>query len=273
MKKLSILILLATLLAIAVTPVGAMIGGELDYEHTNVGAIVIEWPAYDDILARVCTATLIHPKVLVTAAHCTEPLYDLTSVPDKVWITFEPDALFGTPDVNPDEYLEVAELISHPQYGTGKEYDIALVILVEPVGDRDPVALPESGYMDGVLQNLPGGKGKSDLELIFVGYGATDDWGIPGRYLDAERRVGTLSFVNLMPLEILTNNKPDDPVVCTGDSGGPVFHVPPIGNEVLVGLHARSGSPNVQCDGLGLEVKTRLEAASIQTWINDNLPE
>ena len=274
MKKLSILILLAALLTIAVTPVGAMIGGEIDTEHTSVGAIVFEWPTYGDILARDCTATLIHERVMVTAAHCTVPLIVNDLVPEKVWVTFEGDALMGTPQTHPDQYLEIAEIINHPDFGAGKEYnDIALVILVEPVLDRIPVKLPKEGYMDAILQDLRNGKGKRNLDLIFVGYGASEYKELPDLHLDAIRRLGTVSFVNLLPLEILANNSSsNDATICDGDSGGPVFHKASPGNEVFVGLHSREGSSSIPCDGLGPSYKSRMDTANAINFINNNLP-
>lgn len=280
MKKISTVLILMLMLAFFASDAGAMIGGELDMEHTNVGAIVFEWPAYGDILARACTATLIHPHALVTAAHCTEYLIDGGVVPEKVWITFEENALIGTPRDDPDnKFLEIYRIINHPDYSKGRgDNDIALIILVEPVLDRDLVDLPAEGYMDNLLQALPPGKAERDLDLIFVGYGASAYKELPDIHLDAVRRIGTVSFVNLLPLEILTNNSnPEDAVVCDGDSGGPVFHVVDQENEILVGLQARSGSSLISCDGLGPEYKTRLDTSEVQNWIDEtidgNLPE
>jgi secreted trypsin-like serine protease len=211
---------------------------------------------------------------LLTAAHCTELLINGGVVPDKVWITFEPNALTGTPEENQDLYLEIAEIIQHPEYKPGKEFnDIALILLTEPVVDLPLVDLPPENYIEDILQQPPRGKGKGNLDFIFVGYGATGPWELPYLHLDAERRVGTTSFVNVLPSVLLVNNiSPEDAVICDGDSGGPIFHVVSPGKEVFVGLHSREGSSETPCDGLGPSYKTRVDTANARTFIFENLP-
>ena len=266
MKKLMILFILAVMFVIMVSPVNAMIDGELDFEHTNVGAIVMEWPAYDYILARLCSATLIYPRVLVTAAHCYSGLVDLGWENEPLWVTFNQDAL-----AEDAVYLDVADFIPHPKFNSNsRDHDIALIILEDPVPELmgiSPEPLPEQGYLNDLLLGLKG-KEEREVKLTIVGFGAPALLPLPDRFLDAERRYGTVTYQNLLPLEILINNSGEnDAAICHGDSGGPVFY-----NDVLVGLHSSRIRTPPCSDEPGLTLKYRLDTASAQDFINANLP-
>jgi len=133
MKKLLILLTVLVVIALAASPALALVGGELDTAHKNVGAIIVDVSSDPEnpVMARLCTATLIHPWVLVTAAHCYgmyEKFNDFDY--DKVWISFDPDPLS-----HEETYLDVQVIIPHPDYGgfSVARHDVALVILEEPV--------------------------------------------------------------------------------------------------------------------------------------------
>src|SRR5262245_33100343 len=80
-KLLTVLAGLAVAAAAVVVPAGAITGGELDgTQHPNVAMIVFYQP---DGRFR-CSATLVSPTVLVTAAHCTD------GVRGKTIVTFDP---------------------------------------------------------------------------------------------------------------------------------------------------------------------------------------
>jgi hypothetical protein len=196
-----------------------------------------------------------------------------------VWVTFEQEALAGNPVTDPDKYLKIQAIENHPDFRAGKEYhDIALIILAEPVAGIVHEELPPLGYMDEIVQQLPPGKGKQELDLVFIGYGATGNWKLPDLHLDADRRIGSTTYKGLLPLEILTTNSgQDDALICDGDSGGPIFHRVILGNEVvesLVGLHSRSGNSSISCDdGQGIVFKYRLDTAPALGFINDTIRE
>jgi len=271
MKKMLILLSVLLVITFAVSPALALIGGELDTEHTNVGAIMMVWTEVNEepFVGRLCTATLIHKQVLVTAAHCYPYFVNQGIGYDQIWVSFDQDPL-----ANQGDFLDVQAFIPHPGYTeSSREHDIALVILEEPVTGIEPQPLPVEGYLDAMLATLHG-KAARNIQMTVVGYGATALWPQQDSLLlDAKRWTGTITFVNLQPLQIKTSNiGQDDAIICKGDSGGPNFWVEQDGDEVLVGVNSSS---NVACeeDHLQTSFKTRLDTADALNFINDTIAE
>jgi len=268
--RISLIVLLTVVLLLSL-PASAMIGGELDKTHTNVGAIMMVWPQFEDIIGRLCTATLIHQQALLTAAHCYTYFENQGINYGQIWITFDQD-----PFATDAEYLGVKAFIPHPDFVVGGHYssDIALVILEEPVEGIELQSLPRIGYMDDILESL-NRKDRRDLELIIVGYGTSKYLDPPDAQQDAIRRAGTVAFENLLESEIRTSNSnPDNATGCMGDSGGPQFYLDQDeGKEVLVGVFSRTGVQR-RCDDpmFHYRVDTRNAQKFINDTIKDNCP-
>jgi hypothetical protein len=232
MKKISIVssVSLFLLLLVIVQPVAAITWGDLDTEHTNVGAMVVDWPDYGPF--QVCSGTLIHERVFLTAAHCTYDLddYGITTV----WVNFDEYAL------NAGTMLDVEEVITHPEYGLqpNDPHDIAALVLAQPADGIDPAALPYEGFLDdlkseGLLRNGPNGAG-----FVLVGYGGTLEWPPPEITYDDYRRVAVSEYKSLPGpwLHMSQNGLQGNGGTCFGDSGGPAFWVDGDGNETIVGI-------------------------------------
>ena len=80
-------------LMLAVVPIAQAITfgqPDEDNDYPNVGAIMVR--GQDDTKYRICSGTLIAPKVFLTAAHCTAAAaYRLGVPPDQIYVSFDQD--------------------------------------------------------------------------------------------------------------------------------------------------------------------------------------
>jgi Trypsin len=240
MRRLAV-VLLATVPALLtlVGSSGAITGGQLDGNgHPNVAMIVFYQP---DGRFR-CSATLVSPTVLVTAAHCTD------GVRGKVIATFDSVAPTPTPRAADDPGDGTSSLgYSAPVTGwvTGTPHahplwdgelqlndlhDVGVVVLDAPYAAAPPAALPPRNYLAGLAS---GNGGLSKQTFTVVGYGVffekpTEGPQKPTAVADRTRRVADAVGQNISSqvLKLAENQKDSraDGGSCFGDSGGPVFH-------------------------------------------------
>ena len=248
MRRTTALVLAALAIALGAAGTGwAITGGQLDGNgHPNVAMIVFYQP---DGRFR-CSATLVSPTVLVTAAHCTD------GVRGKVIATFEPvapaspraadDAGDGMSQVGYDDTVPEPWLTgtahAHPLWDGELQlndlHDVGVVVLDKAYTAATPAALPPANYLDG-LSKGNGGLNKQTFTL--VGYGVFFEKPASGPQKpsdlagnDRTRRVTTAVGQNLTSQVLkLAENENDSRAgggTCFGDSGGPAFH-----NGLLVG--------------------------------------
>ena len=170
------------------------------------GNTVLDW----------CTATLVTPRVMITAAHCIEGLTP-TDIPALA-------AFFGFDTDNPGantEVVNLAEAYQHPQYDgdQGDERDIAVLILerdartVRQLPFRsEPLAIEDLCLSD---KHCPGRSGPT--ELLGVGYGDTSSAGAGG----GVRRSALMDALDLDASFLWNAGYVSN--TCFGDSGGPIF--------------------------------------------------
>ena len=232
------LIVVATTLAVTAGPAAAITGGQIDgTSHPNVAMIVFYQP---DGRFR-CSATLVSPTVLVTAAHCTE------GVRGKTIVTFDPVAPTPTPraaDDPGDGTSTTGYTATPPGWLTGTPHahplwdgelqlndlhDAGVIVLDQPYNGATPAALPPLNYLETLSQGN-GGLGKVLFEV--VGYGVffdkpTDGPQKPVSVSDRTRRfteaVGQNATSQVLKLAENDSDSRGGGGSCFGDSGGPVF--------------------------------------------------
>jgi hypothetical protein len=231
-------------------PAVAITWGEVDVdnEYPNVGAIIVDLGGTIGVF-QMCSGTLVHERVVLTAGHCTDAAQDwLSQGALGVYVSFDLDTT--APGV---ELLPIAGIITHPEYDAPadplNQHDVGALVLVHSVTGIQPVVLPDPGLLDQlkrdrVLRPLGG----SDVaRFTFVGYGEGIDWhgggpggaGSPPQTTDGGlRQIAESTYTSLLTTYLHTgqNVLHDDAGTCLGDSGGPAFWEPDEFTRTLVGF-------------------------------------
>ncbi len=227
---------------------GAITGGTADGSgHPSVGLLMF----YEDGTRYRCTATLVTPTVLLTAAHCT------AGTMDKTIVTFESDIAAEAPSNLPraaDDpgngttstgYGQTGMFTdslhrtwyagtphAHPAYSDFTDMDnwndVGVVVLDVPVSGITPSAIAARNALDAVGQPT-----LNKTLFTIVGYGTEvrkPDGGAqkptPQSY-PLVRRVAEAPGQKLTPQILQVNGNIHDTRgtggSCFGDSGGPTF--------------------------------------------------
>jgi len=227
-------------LAIGAAPAQASTGGTADDGlHPDVGLIAF----YDSTGRYRCSATLVSPTVVITAAHCTLGTLGKTLVTFDEFLDDAPPSFLPTAG-DPASGYTGEELTAagyawgtaytHPQYSDFTDQknwnDVGVIVLDQPVashGDGYP-QIAATGTLDTIPQ-----KALSKTLFTAVGYGTEvrqegdnmkpepESYPILRRYVDMPGQ-------KLTPQILQTNGNEKDPWgtggTCFGDSGGPVFY-------------------------------------------------
>jgi hypothetical protein len=115
MRILAILTLLLVL-TVWVTPTSAIKNGEYDEAnvHANVGAMILLPP--DNILYPLCSGSLIHQQVFLTAGHCTDFVSLAQLDPSWVKVSFDSKIDFYQQYEGSNTLFDVAAILTHPNY-------------------------------------------------------------------------------------------------------------------------------------------------------------
>lgn len=263
----------------------AITGGEPDGEgHPNV-AIILFYNEADHLRYR-CSATLVTPTVLVTAAHCTADTVGKTIVSfSSVISETAPSGIPTAPDLAADGtsksgYTQSGVLTdsrnrvwyfgaqyAHPQYSDFTDLknwnDVGVVVLDTPVTGIAPAKVAPAGYLDRIPRSQ-----LAHTLFTIVGYGTEvrkPDSGpqkpTPLSY-PLIRRVADAPGQKLTPQILQVNGNINDTRgtggSCFGDSGGPTFRG---GYQVTVTSYGYTSNCRY-LDGL-----QRIDIPVVQNWL------
>ncbi|WP_077488013.1 trypsin-like serine protease [Sinomonas mesophila] len=229
---------LATALGLAVSagPAAASTGGTPDGDlHPNVGLILF----YDASGGRFrCSATLVTPTVLLTAAHCTDGTVGKTMVTFESVIAEEPPS--GLPAASDSSVGFTARDLKGYSYGTAHTHpqysgftdmenwnDVGVVVLEKAVSLPPGQVAPA-----GTLGAIPTSELRSTI-FRAVGYGTEVRKAEEGPQnpqpmtYPLMRRYVDMPGQKLTPQILQTNGNENDTFgtggTCFGDSGGPLY--------------------------------------------------
>lgn len=239
-----ILLLLSTAAALPLPPPVVGGGPATPGDWPDTGALFVE-----DLFA--CTAVLIEPDLLLTAAHCMGGPF----LSKGVWLDTVDHASGG------GVWVDVREGFEHPDpFNT---FDLAVFVLEEPA----PVA-PRRLLLDCLVDDYLA----EGSEVTIVGFGATDEAGRqPTTKLNEARTTVQIPACDRSDRGCNLDVAPDGELIaggdgvdsCSGDSGGPLYIHTPRG-DFLAGITSRAALPtDTPCGNGGIYVR----ADAVADWV------
>lgn len=237
-RLLAAILSLLTLVGLAAAPAFASTGGTPDGDaHPNVGLIL-----YYTADGRFrCSATLVSPTVLVTAAHCTDGNLGKVLVDFRTFVSSGPTSGYPTATNTAAGYtqaeIEAVGFVSgvahtHPEYSDFTDVDnwndVGVVVLDKAVTNLPISSIAGLDTLDAYAQPV-----LNKTLFTAVGYGTEvrkPDSGpqkpTPMTF-PLQRRFVDMPGQKLTPQILQTNGNINDNRgtggTCFGDSGGPVF--------------------------------------------------
>ena len=189
--------------ALAMVPAVASADGPMSVEGESEHAPAIyggeasatcAWPT--TVFTGGCTGTLVHPRVVIYAAHCGTNINSIG---------------LGESVNNLSRVVQTERCEANPDYGRRSGTDHAYCLLREPINDV-PIVPPLMGCETDILQ--PG------QEVTIVGFGQADAQPSSGVKREVVTTINAISPAGRTDEAFIGGDGKDS---CFGDSGGPVY--------------------------------------------------
>lgn len=229
--------------------------GDLEAAFREIvgGTETEDWPAVGAYLidggdGGLCTATLVSPDVLLTAAHCADGHGDHEAWSNVAYV-------WGSGNAG---WLVAEEVVIHPLYAevdSSYAHDLAVLLLEEPVTHIQYIPV-NTENVDHTWR---------ETWLHFVGYGSDSYYGGPGSGLKRETDVQIYDYY---PETLITYTAGTN--TCTGDSGGPAF-VERDGNLYVAGVISSVYPWNHgedSCHGAGIQMRVDHELDFLSEFLD-----
>jgi S1-C subfamily serine protease len=201
-----------------------------------------------------CSASLIRPDVLLTAAHCV--------------IDRKTGRTKGVRTVGANSRKMVA-VKPHPQFDNGVRYDVALVQLEGDLAGGTVVAFSSELPKEGDWMRVVGfgGNQYTDTRGVVEGVGVKRTGWTKVTHLD-DHFIYTRGMRNATPSD---SNRPTgrDVALAGGDSGGPMLNR----EGVIVGIAAQINSQHVPASETLSIIVAHTQVAAVVDFINGALAE
>jgi secreted trypsin-like serine protease len=197
-----------------------IIGGTPTTDKPAVVALYAHVP--DAGTGTLCTAEVVSPTVVLSAAHCVHP--------DEVGATAKFYVFTGTDLTSPTTLgteLPVSEVQWDPQWSPNNlqaGHDFSVILLAQPTTIA-PMAINRTA-LDSSLQGST---------VSIVGYGLSNGFTQTG---GGVKRIATTSLDGLSDQFVQTGNGSSG--ICSGDSGGPVIATMN-GVDTIIGVNSFGG--------------------------------
>jgi len=179
-----------------------LFSSELGYGSTLIGGRQVNPGEYPEVInirsgRSSCTASVIGPRVILTAAHCTKPGGVIVPLSENLFYEFQLDQMI---------YKARCKIAPHYKQQTG---------------DQDMALCKTDRKIDVKYASLSK-EGPKLMEIVtLIGYGCIRQGGGGGN--DGILRIGEARVIKESNLEWYSFHTKGNSALCFGDSGGPSF--------------------------------------------------